>query len=204
MKSRIYITRHGETMWNMEKRFQGLGDSPLTVRGIEQAMKFRERMLEYEIDKIYTSTMRRAYTTAFIIRGNDDIPIEIDENIREMNFGIWEGVEYESAAQLEPKESYDFWNNPQNFESISGESFKDVAKRVADFLNMLITKHKGEEIMVVSHGIIVCTIIMLILNKGIDEIWQHPPIKQTSLTIIEYDYELNKYSLIEKNLTNHL
>ncbi|EQB85893.1 hypothetical protein M918_16965 [Clostridium sp. BL8] len=73
--TRLYITRHGETLWNTEGRMQGWNDSPLTDLGIKQAEWLRDRIQDEKIDAIYSSPSNRAFKTAEIVRGGREIEI---------------------------------------------------------------------------------------------------------------------------------
>ncbi len=81
----LYITRHGETVWNTQKRMQGWSDSDLTENGISNAVSLGDRMKEIKLDVIYTSPSKRTITTANLIKGEREIPIILDENLREIN-----------------------------------------------------------------------------------------------------------------------
>src|SRR3712207_163192 len=88
----IYLTRHGQTEWNLNKRLQGWKNSPLTKLGISQAKALGERLKDTQIDVIYSSPIERAYKTAEIIKGNKDIEIIKHDGLKEFNYGDWEGL----------------------------------------------------------------------------------------------------------------
>jgi len=92
---RIYLTRHGETQWNIEKRLQGWKDSELTEKGVNNALKLGERLLNIEFNSIYTSPSQRAYQTAKYVSLGREISIYTDGNLKELNFGDWEGQKQE-------------------------------------------------------------------------------------------------------------
>ncbi len=81
--TKLYITRHGETLWNTEGRMQGWNDSPLTDLGIKQAEWLRERIKDLKIDVIYSSPSGRAYNTAEIIKGNRELQVIKHDGYRE-------------------------------------------------------------------------------------------------------------------------
>ena len=91
----LYIVRHGETVWNKEKRLQGSTDIELGPEGIRLAKETGENLMDTHIDVIYSSALKRAHTTAELIRNDRDIPLITDDRIRELNFGISEGKRYE-------------------------------------------------------------------------------------------------------------
>ena len=87
----LYIVRHGETLWNREKRLQGREDIELSEKGREVARLTGEALMDTRIDKIFSSPLKRAYETACLIRNGRDIEIETDDRLRELSFGHFEG-----------------------------------------------------------------------------------------------------------------
>lgn len=87
----LYIVRHGKTYWNNEKRIQGWADIELTESGRQVAYDSAEGMKDIHFDAIYASPLKRAYETACILRGSREIPVVVDERIKEIGFGALEG-----------------------------------------------------------------------------------------------------------------
>ena len=92
MKTTVILIRHGETDWNVVRRFQGLSDIPLNDTGRQQAGFAKNGLDGKIIDAIYTSPLQRAVETAEIIRGDREIPIYPTDGLREMGIGEWEGL----------------------------------------------------------------------------------------------------------------
>ncbi len=86
----LYITRHGETKWNTEKRMQGWSDSSLTENGVKNAILLGNRLKDIEFDAIHTSPSQRTIITANLIKGDRKIPLIPDDQLKEINMGIWE------------------------------------------------------------------------------------------------------------------
>ena len=89
---KIYFIRHGETDWNIVKRLQGATDIPLNENGEALARETAEGLKEIPFDMVFTSPLKRAYRTAEIVKGNREIPLIIEERIREICFGDYEGL----------------------------------------------------------------------------------------------------------------
>ena len=85
--STVYLTRHGQTVWNLDKRLQGSGNSELTDYGIEQTEQLKKRVDSIQLDVIYTSPLERAKKTANIIRGDRSIEIIEVDDFKEISFG---------------------------------------------------------------------------------------------------------------------
>ncbi|WP_027626560.1 histidine phosphatase family protein [Clostridium lundense] len=189
MTTTLFITRHGQTMWNTEKRMQGWKDSPLTEAGINQATWLRDRIKNTNIDYIYASPIGRAYRTAEIVRGNRDVPIITDDRIREINMGVWEGLAQEEIDSLYKEQLFNFWNAPHLYEPIQGESFIQVRERTSEFIEEMAKKHPGQNIFIVTHTIALKSIMSYIQDIPLEKFWGDPYIHPTSLTVVKIDGE---------------
>ena len=96
----VYLTRHGQTVWNLDKRLQGSGNSDLTDHGVEQAEQLKKRVDGLKLDVIYTSPLERARKTANIIRGNRNIEIIEVDAFKEISFGEYEGHTEEELLKV--------------------------------------------------------------------------------------------------------
>ncbi|MFJ7970900.1 histidine phosphatase family protein [Psychrobacillus sp. NPDC096389] len=181
----LYITRHGETVWNTQKRMQGWSDSDLTENGISNAVSLGDRMKEIKLDVIYTSPSKRTITTANLIKGEREIPIILDENLREINMGIWEGQTLTDIEQKYPIEYDAFWNTPHLYKPLNGESFAMLHKRVLNAINSIQDKHSAGNILIVTHSVVIKTLLAYFKNYPLEKLWEPPFIHDTSLTIIE-------------------
>jgi len=105
----LYLTRHGQTEWNVENRFQGWSDSPLTEKGIRQAKDLAKRLRGISFDAIYSSPAGRALQTAEILRDGREIEIREHPDLREMGLGDWEGMRSEEIEARFPADFARFW-----------------------------------------------------------------------------------------------
>jgi broad specificity phosphatase PhoE len=186
----LYITRHGETLWNTEGRMQGWNDSPLTNLGITQAEWLRDRIKDTKIDAIYSSPSGRAFNTAKIVRGNRDIEIIKHEGLREIGLDQWEGLNQEEIRTVDEEQHKNFWNAPHLYvPTTNGESFQELVDRVTPVVKEIVKNHENENVLVVTHTVTLKAIMTALKNQPIANIWQPPFIKQTSLTVIEFDKE---------------
>ena len=107
----LYVIRHGETKWNVERRLQGRSDVELNEYGIYLAEVTAEALKDVNFDVIYSSPLIRAYKTAEIIRGDRNINIITDDRLKEMCFGDYEG----KVTDTLPDEFWKFFDDPVNF-----------------------------------------------------------------------------------------
>lgn len=189
MTTTIYITRHGQTEWNVEKRMQGWSDSPLTELGIQQAKWLEERLKDTKLDVIYSSPINRALSTANIVNGKRNIPLYTDSRLREINMGIWEGLTQDEIEKLYSKELYNFWNAPKLYKPYSGETFFQVRQRTKELVKEIISENIGKDILIVTHTITLKAIMSFFQNALIEDFWSPPFIHPTSLTIVRAENE---------------
>ncbi|WP_315118853.1 histidine phosphatase family protein [uncultured Clostridium sp.] len=185
MITNLYLTRHGETLWNTQGRMQGWKDSPLTDKGALQAQLLGKKLKDLDIDIIYSSPIGRASCTAEILKGNKNILIEFDDRLKEINMGKWEGMLREDIEDIYKEELHNFWNTPQLYKPIEGETFNEVIDRTTSFIEEIVNKHKGKNILVVTHTIALRSMLAYIENKDLGEFWDDIFIHPTSLTVVK-------------------
>ncbi|MGL5648382.1 MAG: histidine phosphatase family protein [Clostridium sp.] len=150
----IYLTRHGQTEWNLEKRLQGRGNSPLTKFGVERAEELSKRIEGMELDKIYTSPIERAYKTAEIIKGKKEVEFLEEEALMEMSFGDFEGQKIDDLAKMD--NDFDMsliMTGNTEIKAPNGETLEEVRSRVKNIMDKIIKEDDGKNILIVTHGI---------------------------------------------------
>ena len=182
--TKLYITRHGQTEWNVEGRIQGRKDSNLTELGEKQAKWLGEKLKDESIDLIISSSSGRAFRTAEIIRGNKSIEIIKSDALLEMNVGDWEGQLQSEIEEHSPEELHNLWNFPHLYKSCSGETYFQVMERVTNEIEKIIKDHKGRNVLVVTHAIALKAILTYIENKDIKDFWTGSYMHSTCLNII--------------------
>ncbi|MGL4357274.1 histidine phosphatase family protein [Cetobacterium sp.] len=201
---RIYFVRHGETIWNTLKIFQGRSNSPLTELGIEQAKKLSNFLKDIEFNKIYSSPQERAMQTTRLILGDRDMDITPIDEFQEINMGKVEGIPREDFEKNYPIEYHNFWHNAVDYNpaAYEGESYEEILHRVKIGLNKLISENTSGNILVISHGVTLKAIFNIINEKGIDEFSKQAVPENTSTTIVEYDQD--SFKIIKFSDTEHL
>ena len=201
----IYFVRHGQTIWNVEKRFQGLSDSPLTELGIIQAKLLGKKLKDIKFDKFYSTSLKRANDTANYIKGNREQEVEIFDDFIEISMGDMEGIKQEEFKKLYPEQVKNFFFNQLEYNpsSFKGESFLEVRERVAKGLDKFIELNKDyERVLVVSHGATLKTLLHYISGKDISTLSDEVIPKNTSYTIVKY--ENGKFEIIDFSNVSHL
>lgn len=185
----IYFIRHGETLWNTLKIFQGSSDSPLTELGISQAEKLAERLKDIEFTEFYSSPMGRTIQTSRIVMGDRKQKLKFIDEFREISMGDMEGVPRQEFESRYPKEFFDFFNNPVDYNPVAynGEDYYQVIKRVKKGLEKLISYHKdGDRVAVVTHGVTLKALFHIITGESMTDLGASKVPQNTSVSIVEY------------------
>lgn len=150
MNNHFYITRHGQSQWNVEQKVAGATDVPLTEEGKKQAIELAEKIIKEKlvIDEIWYSPLERAKITALTIGERTGIPCKEEVALKEQNFGKWEGFFWGD------KTVPDFINAKARFADNyeNGESMLKLGQRVFNFLDKLKEVSKTKTILLVTHG----------------------------------------------------
>lgn len=152
MKTTVLLIRHGETEWNTLGKFQGCTDIDLSEEGTKQAEILKNR-LNGEFDYIYASPLSRALETAKILVIGTEKEIKIANEIREINFGEWEGLTLNEISEKYP-EIFKAWRTDKKESYICGgdSSIHNAADRATKCILDIVSKHKGKRIVIVAHG----------------------------------------------------
>lgn len=150
----IVVVRHGETVWNAQRRMQGQLNSPLSERGRAQARALGARFLTESFDHLYSSDLERAYETAAAIAQRTGHEIRIDIRLRERAFGIFEGLTAAEMQARHPEEYAKFRARDPDHTLPGGESTRDFFARCMACFEDLGSRHPGERIVVVAHGML--------------------------------------------------
>ena len=186
---KLYFIRHGETDWNIVKRLQGATDIPLNENGEALARETAEGLKDIPFDMIFTSPLKRAYRTAEIVKGNRDIPLIIEERIREICFGDYEGLISKTEGYSIPDPDFKFfftktdcYKTPPN-----GEAIATLLERTNDFLEELKKREdlKDKTILVSTHGAAVRALLSNIEHCDIAHFWGEGVHKNCGVTCVE-------------------
>lgn len=194
----IYLVRHGELYWeNNIKKCIGITDINLSEKGIKKAEEIGIFLKDKNISKIYTSNLKRCEKSAKIISSIIDTPYYIQEQLREINMGVWENKSFDYIKEKYPDEYKNRGKNISGFKIKNGETFQECYERSKDIFTKLVEENYNDNIVIISHSGVIKSIISYIENKTLNEILS---IKLTYGQIITINYNENKYKIIWKNL----
>ena len=198
--AKLYLIRHGETDYNNALRFQGQTDIPLNQKGIQQAEKVAGFLKDVPLQAIYTSSLKRARTTAEIIGRAKGLEPQATDALREMSFGIWENMNSKDIQKKYAKEWKDFFASPAKTKIPEGESMSEVQQRAYPEVQRILDRYPEGDVAFVAHGgiirVLICTMLGLDLNRS----W-HLHVGNASITC--FYYWGRSYTLDYANLTQY-
>lgn len=202
MKTTILLIRHGETEWNTLGKFQGCTDIALSEAGIKQAELLKNR-LNGNFDYIYTSPLSRAFETAKILASQTNKEVTIATEIREINFGEWEGLTIHEIEKNYP-EIFKAWRTDKKESYICGgdSSIHNAADRAKKCILDIVSKHKGKKIAIVAHGGIIKAGLIGVFEWDMT-MYHKMALGNTCINTLTFNEEL-KPALVGLNDTNHL
>ena len=223
--SRLILVRHGQSQWNLENRFTGWVDVPLSEKGIAEAVSSGKELKDVAFDSIYVSHMLRAVQTLHYIllesksekipiiyheekRISDwehhtgdtskEIPVYQSVDLAERYYGKLQGLNKDETRQKYGKEQVHLWRRSYDIPPPGGESLKDTAERTLPYFKEHILKdlHMGKTVLVVAHGNSLRSMVMHIENVSKDDI---PHVEIPTGVPIIYDFD-DAMNLVEKQL----
>ncbi len=201
MVQRIYLVRHGQTIWNHEHRYQGHTDTELSPEGIEQAMALQKRMLHENLTAAYSSDLKRAYETARIIAQPHNIDVKVCSGLREINFGVWEGLTYTDIEKNYPDLLKLWLETPHLLHVPQGESFPIVKERALKSIKEIINSNHKDDVLIVSHGGTIAALICSLEGKSLMEMWQY---KQSNTSVTTLRINKGNITIESVNDVSHL
>jgi broad specificity phosphatase PhoE len=173
---KFILVRHGETYWNHERRVQG-GDSDIELNdnGLEQARRLAAFLENEPIAAILSSPLQRAIATAEVIASHHQLPVEVDQGLRELKVGELEGMSVSNLSTTFSQFLMQWWQDGGAMKLPKGESLVELQQRAWKAVERLLERHKtspehneGTTVVVVSHYFVTLAIILKALNLPLD------------------------------------
>lgn len=151
----------------------------------KKVKRLRDRLHPVDFDAAYSSPLGRARNTANILLENKDTSLSLEEGLKEISFGQWEGKTVEEVQKQYPKKCAMFWNNPTQYQPVSGESIYDVQERVLASLDTILEKHPHSTVLIVSHGCALKLILAHFEGRSLAKLWDPPKLQPASLSKVK-------------------
>lgn len=213
---RFYLVRHGQTEWNIEGKVQGKTDIALNETGLLQARLLAGALSDCGASCVYTSTLKRAGQTAEEIAEETGIPVIASGDLREADFGLWEGMTWEEIARDFPQTAAQWEKTPALVTPDGGESPEECRRRCRRIVERIASEAGGggkdsrgrsggggrESVIVVAHGRILVFVMGYLLRRQEDK----PELitKNASISVIDYDAGTGVGELLTLNDCSHL
>jgi len=223
--SKLILVRHGQSQWNLENRFTGWVDVPLSKKGINEAISAGKKLKDVEFDTIYVSHMLRAIQTLHYILiessskrtpiiyheekrihdwehytgdKSNEIPIYMSENLAERYYGDLQGLNKQKTKEKYGEEQVHIWRRSYNVRPPNGESLKDTYERTIPYYEKFILKdlQKDKTVLISAHGNSLRSIVMYVENISEEKI---PSMEIPTGIPIVYTFDKNM-NLIDKKL----
>lgn len=199
----LYLIRHGETDWNIERRCQGFSDIELNATGRRQAGALARHLSSLKVEGFYSSTLKRAYETADTIAAYHGARVKAKDALRELNQGAFEGL---TLTELVARHAdfLDRWlRDPADVKLPGGESLRELQSRAWSALEKIIAGHPDGNVVVVSHNLCNMALLCRMMNLDLNDFRR---IQQdvAAISIIEFGGRWPHPVVIRLNDTSHL
>jgi probable phosphoglycerate mutase len=189
----LCLARHGETNWNIERRFQGQFDIALNARGRAQARALAKELENAHFDRVYSSDLRRAYATAEAVAQARGLAIETTPQLREKDDGAWQGHTHAEVQVIYEDIYPQYLTREPRFAAPNGETLERFRDRVAAELTKIAAENQGRTVLVVAHAGVLDIAWRLATGKRLEEKREHPVLNATPNWIA---YEDGRWSLV--------
>ena len=200
--TRLLLLRHGQTELSVQRKYSGRGNPERTETGLRQAADAARYLGQKGgISAVVTSPLQRAHATASAAADALGLPVEVDEDLIETDFGDWEGLTFLEAAERDP-DLHRRWLRDTGLRPPGGESFDEVQHRIERARDRIIAEHGASTVLVVSHVTPIKTLLRLALGAG-TSVLHRLHLDLASLSIAEF-YPDNGASVRLVNDTSYL
>ena len=175
--AQLILVRHGQTDWNRQNRIQGTLDIPLNGEGKKEAQGISDKLSKFKIDALYSSPTTCSFATACEIATPHNLKVKKIKALNELNQGGWQGLLIKDVKKRYKKQ-YNIWkSSPTSGRPPKGESIREAYDRAVSAMHKIVDKHKGENVCIVSGGIILSIIKCYLKNIDLEKVWKSIPEK---------------------------
>lgn len=193
-EAQVIVVRHGETEWNLEGRWQGHEDSPLTPNGHFQAQAAAKVISGFHPKRLYSSDLGRALQTSQYIARETGLEIQQEPSLRERKLGIFQGLTTQQMKASYPDIYEEFRNAGAGYRVPEGESIQDRFDRSIAGFNKLARNLNGESVVIVTHGGVLDGLFRYVIGLPLTAP-RHFKIRNCSLNHFSFDGETENWRL---------
>ncbi|MDR5682511.1 MAG: histidine phosphatase family protein [Armatimonadota bacterium] len=183
--TRVYLVRHGQTVWNLERRYQGQRESALTDFGREQMRRLAAALAAEPVRAVYTSPLQRCRWSAERIAAHHGLRPVVEPNLIELNHGLLDGLRIDEMEEHLGEVVRRWWRDPANVVIPQGEPLASARDRAYAAFRRILASHPNETVVVVAHGGVNKLILLTLLGAPLDSYFrlqQH----NGAINLVEY------------------
>ncbi len=200
--TKIYLVRHCEAVGNQLRLFQGSVNLDITPLGAKQLEYVTERFKDIKIDAIYTSPLIRAQKTAFAVLGERVMDVKIDNELREINAGVFDGKPFKETFEANREMAQAWYEHPQDFAPEGGESMRDAYERIYKAVKKIADENRDKTVVLAIHGGVIRCLMARFIYGTVEKLGDVPWAENTAVSLLAY--EDGKFTVEYKNDTSHL
>ena len=197
------LVRHGETLFNVEGRWQGQSDSPLTERGLAQARELGRALSTEPIAAVYSSDLGRAMQTAAEVAAVHGLTVSPEVLLREIETGGFTGKDWAEIDAAYPGQREVWSKAPATLRMPGGETLLEAQTRALTFIAEVMPRHAGQTIVIVSHGGIGQAILVNGMALTVDDLWLKERVDNCQISRLDWTPD-DGLKLIELSDVRHL
>lgn len=201
-RTRLIIVRHAEAEGNYNRVFHGWSDGVITEKGHLQAARVSERLKGFNLDVLYSSSLKRTMQTAGYISKIKNMTINSTDNLREINGGDWEGQPWDILPEKWPEEYHTWENTPHLHKMPNGETMEEFQKRLIEEIKHIISLNLNKDICIVTHGTAIRALLCYFNSCRLENMYVIKWCDNTAITIV--DYEDGKFNIVMEGDSSHL
>ena len=183
MTTTVLLVRHGQTKSNVTGFYMGWSDEDLDDVGYSQARSLSSRLAGLPVTSVYTSPLRRTFTTATILAQPHELELKVLDDLIEINLGDWQGLHMDEIMQRWPEIWQQSRVDPSNITMPNGESFRQVTERAVRAFDMIISANQGRHTAIVAHEVVVKVLAIHVLGTT-NSIYRRFEINNASLSMV--------------------
>jgi broad specificity phosphatase PhoE len=200
---RVLLARHGETVFNVEGRWQGQSDSPLTERGLAQARQLARALADEPIAAVYSSDLGRSMNTAREVAAPHGLEVIAEPRLREILVGAWAGLNRAEIDDRYPGMREVWAARPWSIRLPDGETLAEAAQRAAQFIDECMPQHLGQTVVVITHGGIGQAILVQGMGRTVHDLWLKERLDNCQISRLEWTVDAG-LRLVELTDVRHL
>lgn len=197
----VYLIRHAETVWNVERRIQGSLDAPLTDRGRRQVACLVAALREAPLSALYASPLERAQETARPLAASRGLAVRPVDDLREIDQGEWEARLLDEVRAEDGERLLAWWSAPHTVRMPGGETLEEVQARARRAFDEIAARHPGQAIAVVAHGGVNKALLLAFMGAPLAAYWR---IRQSNACINRVEVDGAVVRVLALNDTTHL